>query len=91
MVVPIDINGNGKVDKNESFYATRVALAKAIADGRYPSPPARDLNLLTKGKPTGATAAFVRWILSDGQRFVEPEGFIRLTASKLTAAKKKLK
>ena len=91
IVVPIDINGNGKVDKNESFYATRATLAKAIADGRYPSPPARDLNLLTKGKPTGATAAFLRWIVADGQKFVEPEGFIRLTAPKLAAAKAKLK
>ena len=71
--------------------SSRAALAKAVADGRYPSPPARDLNLLTEGKPTGATAAFIRWIVADGQKFVEPEGFIRLTAPKLAAAKAKLK
>ena len=91
MIIPIDRNGNGKVDKNESFYATRASVAKAIADGRYPSPPARDLNLLTKGKPTGATAAFIRWILSDGQRYVQSEGFILLPKAQVEAGLKKLK
>jgi phosphate transport system substrate-binding protein len=91
MVIPIDQNGNGKVDKAESFYATRSAIAKAIADGRFPSPPARDLNLLTKGKPTGATAAFIRWILTDGQKYVQPEGFIVLPKAKLEGSLKKLK
>ncbi len=91
MIIPIDRNGNGKVDKNESFYATRASVAKAIADGRYPSPPARDLNLLTRGKPTGATAAFIRWILSDGQKYVQSEGFILLPKAKVEAAVKKLK
>ncbi len=91
MVIPLDVNGNGKIDKNESFYGTRATLAKAIADGRFPSPPARELNLLTKGKPKGATAAFLRWILVEGQKFVEGEGFIRLPAAKLNAGLKKLK
>ncbi len=91
MVIPIDINGNRKIDKNESFYGTRASLAKAIADGRFPSPPARELNLLTKGKPTGATAAFLRWIITDGQKYIEGEGFIKLPKAKLDADAKKLK
>lgn len=91
MVVPIDLNGNRKVDKNESFYATRASIAKAIADGRYPSPPARDLNVLTKGKPSGVTAEFIRWTLTDGQKYVQPEGFILLPKAKIEAALEKLK
>jgi phosphate transport system substrate-binding protein len=90
LVIPLDINGNGKVDKEESFYRTRTALAKAIADGRFPSPPARDLNLMTKGRPTGATAEFIRWILTDGQKFVQGEGFILLPKSKVSAGLRKL-
>lgn len=91
MVIPIDTNGNGKVDKEESFYATRASIAKAVADGRFPSPPARDLNLLTRGKPKGATAEFIRWILTDGQKYVQAEGFILLPKAKLQAGLKALK
>jgi phosphate transport system substrate-binding protein len=91
MLIPIDIDGNGSIDAAERFYGTRKDAARAIAEGRYPSPPARDLNLLTKGKPTGATAAFIRWILTDGQRFVEPEGYVRLPAAELKSAVDKLR
>jgi len=90
MVVPIDINGNGKLDKNESFYATRAGVKRAIADGVYPSPPARDLNLLTKGKPKGLMRDFLLWILRDGQKYVDQAGYIELPKQKLTAAIKKV-
>lgn len=88
-VVPIDINGNGKVDKQESFYGNKKAVVKAIASGVYPSPPARDLFLMTKGKPTGATRDFIRWILKDGQKFVDAAGYIQLPKAKLSASVKR--
>ncbi len=90
MVVPIDVNGDGKLSKNESFYATRQGVKKAIATGVYPSPPARDLNLLTKGKPTGLTRDFLLWILRDGQKYVDEAGYIELPKVRLTAAVKKI-
>jgi phosphate transport system substrate-binding protein len=90
-LVPLDINGNGKLDPQENFYQTKAKVVKAIAEGRYPSPPARDLNLLTKGKPTGATKAFLLWILTDGQKFVDEAGYIALPKAKLKENLKKLK
>ena len=63
----------------------------AIADGRYPSPPARALNLVTKGQPSGLTLAFIRWILTDGQGFVEETGYIPLTQAEIEAELAKLK
>jgi len=90
MVVPIDINGNGKVDQGESFYRNRDQVKRAIANGVYPSPPARDLNLLTKGKPKGLTRDFMLWILRDGQKYVDAAGYIELPKQKLAAAIKKI-
>ncbi len=90
MVIPIDINGDGKLTANENFYANRNAVKKAIATGAYPSPPARDLNLLTKGRPTGLTRDFVLWILRDGQKYVDGAGYIELPQPRLKAAIKKL-
>ncbi|UCH36755.1 MAG: substrate-binding domain-containing protein [Armatimonadota bacterium] len=89
--VPIDINGNGTLDADESFYSAKSDVIRAIKDGVYPSPPARDLNLLTKGKPTGLTREFILWILGDGQQFVDEAGYIQLPQEKLTASFDKLR
>ncbi|MEI9934917.1 MAG: hypothetical protein WDM71_08720 [Ferruginibacter sp.] len=43
--VPIDLNNNGKIDADESFYGTTEQITTAIANGKYPAPPARDLYL----------------------------------------------
>ncbi|MCW4470059.1 substrate-binding domain-containing protein [Flavobacterium sp. MFBS3-15] len=78
-VLPIDVNGNGKIDAEENFYETLGDLTKAIADGRYPSPPARELFLVTKGKPASpAVKAFLNWVLTKGQDFVVSNGYILL-------------
>ncbi len=90
IIVPIDINGDGKLSPNESFYATRQGVKKAIASGVYPSPPARDLNLLTRGKPTGLTRDFLLWVLRDGQKHVDPAGYIELPKQRIAAAIKKI-
>ena len=49
--LPIDLNNNGKLDANENFYGDIDKLVAAIASGKYPSPPARDLYFVTTGKP----------------------------------------
>ena len=85
-VVPIDLKGTGKLADSDKFYDTKEAVLKAVQDGRYPSPPARDLNFLCKGAPTGLTRDFIKWCLSDGQKYVLETGFIPLKAEKLGKA-----
>jgi phosphate transport system substrate-binding protein len=77
-VVPIDINENGKADPDE-ILKTNVEAVAAISSGKYPSPPARLLYLVTHGKPSGLTQAFIEWILVDGQKYVSESGYIELT------------
>ncbi len=84
-VVPLDLNGDGIIDSDEDFYATQDDVAAAIADGRYPSPPARVLYLVTKGEPSGPAADFIRWVLTDGQAFVTETGYVRLSDDQLQA------
>ena len=90
MPIPIDFDGNESIGESESFYGTRAALKRAIAEGVYPSPPARDLNLLTKGEPEGVTREFLIWIFMDGQKYVDEAGYVRLSEQKLSAALGKL-
>ena len=78
-VIPIDVNGSGTVDLNENFYDTFGQVLKAIGDGAYPSPPARDLYLVAKRKPQKqATLDFLKWVVTKGQAFVSEAGYVPL-------------
>ena len=90
-VIPIDLNGNGKIDPEENFYGSMDDVMKAIKDGRYPSPPARDLFLVSGGKPTNKLVmVFLKWILSDGQKFVTEAGYVTVKPEQITSELKKL-
>ena len=87
---PIDINTNGTADPDE--VADKMAKAtELIATGKYPSPPARPLNVVTHGKPTGLTQTFILWILTDGQQFVGEAGYVQLAPEQLAESLEKVK
>ena len=89
--LPIDVNGNGKVDADEDFYDTIDHLTDAIATGKYPSPPARNLGFLFKGKPTRPeVVAFVKFVLNEGQKYVDENGYITLSKQKIAEELKKV-
>lgn len=68
-IVPIDVNGNGKLDADEKFYDTLDELMDAIAKGKYPAPPARNLYLVTAGKPKNPVVVeFLKYVRTKGQR-----------------------
>ncbi len=91
VVLPIDLNKNGKIDPEENFYDTVDDLINAIATGKYPSPPARDLYFVTKGKPQNPIVVeFTKWILTEGQKYVKEMGYINLSAEKINVEKSKL-
>jgi phosphate transport system substrate-binding protein len=84
--VPIDMDGDGVIAQTESFYETNTEMTRAIAAEAYTPLLARDLNLLTKGKPEGLTHEFVLWVLTEGQEYVTEEGYVELSQAKLEAA-----
>ena len=90
-VLPIDLNGNGRIDKDEDFYNSRDEITEAIATGKYPSPPVRDLHFVSQGKPKRKVVTeFIRWVLTEGQKYVPEAGYINLTEEKLQEGLKKL-
>jgi len=88
-VIPLDVNENGRVDPDEDL-STKSQALEAILAGVYPSPPARDLYLMTKDEFQGLVSEFVRWILTDGQQYVEEAGYIRLTDAQIQESLEKL-
>ncbi len=90
-VVPIDVNGNGTIDPDENFYGNLHQFLKAVNDGKYPSPPARNLYFLTKGKTQKKEVLdFFRWVLTDGQKMVNDAGYVPLPKGVLADQIKKL-
>ncbi len=90
-VIPLDLNGNGKADNNENFYSSLDTIMNAIKDGIYPSPPARDLYFVSKGKPQKKVVKeFIKWILTDGQAYVKDAGYVRLPEDKIRSELKKI-
>lgn len=91
-VIPIDINENGIIDPEEDFYDSLDNILEAIASNIYPSPPARELYFVAKGKPQKkATIDFIEWTLTKGQVYVKEAGYVRVDQSKIDEYLIKLK
>ncbi|MBU0763714.1 MAG: PstS family phosphate ABC transporter substrate-binding protein [Bacteroidetes bacterium] len=91
-VIPIDINENGVVDPGENFYGTIDEVLEAVKNGIYPSPPARELYFVSKGKPENKTAIeFLKWILNDGLQFLDEAGYVELSEERIVEEKEKLR
>lgn len=90
IIPPLDINANGQADAEEVYKSKEDAFG-AVANGTYPSPPARFENLATMGKPEGVTLAFIEWILTDGQQYLESAGYVPLTPEQQAESLAKLK
>jgi len=82
LTAPIDINATGTADPDE-VADTMTSAMELIATGKYPSPPARPLNVVTNGKPSGLVQAFILWILTDGQQLVGEAGYVQLSTEQL--------
>ncbi len=83
-VIPIDINENDTIDEEENVYNTLNDITIAIKDGKYPSPPARDLYFVSQGKPEKEIVIeFIKWILTEGQKYVKESGYVQLSEEKI--------
>ncbi|CDN32804.1 Phosphate ABC transporter, periplasmic phosphate-binding protein PstS [Mucinivorans hirudinis] len=83
-VMPLDLNGSGRIDPEEDFYDTLEELCEAIAGGHYPSPPARELYLVCRGKPQDdVILEFLVFILTKGQQWTAESGYVPLSPQRL--------
>lgn len=92
LVCPIDGNNDAVIDSEEYFYDTKDEFITAVAEDKYPSPPARDLYLVSHGIPSNpAVVAFLEYVLTEGQQHNVPVGYIGLSEDKLQNGLKQLK
>ena len=92
LVVPIDRDNDGEISSDEYFYDTKDDFIAAVSENKYPSPPARDLYLVSHGVPTNpVVVAFLEYVLGDGQSHNVPTGYIGIDEEKLQRGRELLK
>lgn len=92
LVVPIDRDNDGMISSDEYFYDTKDDFIAAVSENKYPSPPARDLYLVSHGVPTNpVVVAFLEYVLGDGQCHNVPAGYIGIDEEKLQRGRELLK
>ncbi len=91
-VCPLDLDGSGTIESREAVIATRDDITRAIAAGVYPSPPARDLYFVIKGRPgRPLLAQFLEWVLVEGQKYVAEMGYIAVGPDKIASGLAKIR
>jgi len=78
-LLPIDKNGNGKLDYIENIYASIPAFVRGVWIGKYPRSLARPVIAYSAITPSDeAAVGLLRYIASEGQEAVGASGFISL-------------
>lgn len=83
-LVPIDKNDNGKIDYMENIYDNLQAFSRGIWIGKYPKALSGNIYSVSSQKPKKVTElAFLSWVLTDGQNFLNTNGYSDLVSSEI--------
>ncbi|MGJ1205964.1 PstS family phosphate ABC transporter substrate-binding protein [Sphingobacterium lactis] len=90
--LPLDINGNRSIEPEESCYSHLDSLTRAVATGKYPAPPARELMfVLNKQHTSKLLEEFVRFVMTEKQQaYLLENGFVPLDKQKIEEENNKI-
>lgn len=81
-LLPIDKNGNGRLDNFENIYGSLGEFTHGVWIGKYPNALCGNIYAVSNAKPTQKSElAFLSWILSDGQKSLNSNGYCDLTSN----------
>ena len=81
-LLPIDKNGNGKIDYMEKIYDNLQTFSRGVWIGKYPKALSGNIYAVSAVQPNNENeSAFLTWVLTDGQKFLNQQGFSDLVAS----------
>lgn len=85
--MPIDRNENGIIDSNENIYSDLNAFTRGVWIGKYPKDLISNIYALTSNNlPNESASAFLKWILTDGQKYLNGIGYSDLLLSERQSA-----
>jgi len=90
-LVPIDKNENGRIDSFENIYGDVGAFSRGVWIGKYPRQFIANIYLGSAERPSNAAeVAFLKWVLTDGQKMLIENGYNDLVSSEKTSNVDKL-
>jgi phosphate transport system substrate-binding protein len=92
-VLPFDLNGNGKLDADENFYATLDEVIERLEKKKYSEIATEYVNISYLGEIDESnknTVLFLNWILENGQQYNHDFGFLNFEKEKLVQQKELL-
>ena len=90
-LLPIDKNGNGVIDFNEKIYDDVNNFTRGVWIGKYPKALFSNIYTVASVAPSEASEiAFIKWVISDGQKFLSVNGYSDLLVSERQSATDKL-
>ena len=85
-VLPIDKNGNGRMDNFENIYGNLDEFTHGVWIGKYPNALSHNIYAISNVKPTNENElAFLSWIMMNGQNQLTKNGYCDLTGSEKQA------
>ena len=90
-LLPIDRNGNGLIDSNEKIYDDINNFSRGVWIGKYPKTLFSNIYTVANEQPDNAgEVAFVKWVLTDGQKYLSINGYSDLLVSERQSASDRL-
>ena len=78
-LLPIDKNGNGRIDNFENIYDTPDELLRGVWIGKYPHVLSGTIYALSQIKPADFNElAFLEWIINEGGKYLASNGYSEL-------------
>jgi glycine cleavage system H lipoate-binding protein/ABC-type phosphate transport system substrate-binding protein len=75
-LLPIDKNGNGRMDNFENIYNSPADLSRGVWIGKYPHALAGNIYAMSGAKPADQnTIAFLSWITTEGGKYLVSNGY----------------
>ena len=83
-ILPIDKNGNGRLDNFENIYGNLDVFTNGVWIGKYPSTLIDNIYAVSSSKPVDENElAFLSWILDNGQILLNKNGYCNLTSGEM--------
>lgn len=90
-LLPIDKNGNGTIDYMEDIYTDMNTFHRGVWVGKYPKMLVSNIYAVSSAQPVNeAELAFLKWVLTDGQKYMNDNGFSDLASSESQSQLNKL-
>jgi phosphate transport system substrate-binding protein len=83
-ILPLDLNFNGKIDFKEKMADSLYIFQRNIWALKFPRNLCRTLYVVSPNLPEDENKLFLKWILTEGQDYIEKFGFCELNSFEIT-------